>query len=303
MIVAKCPLRVSLVGGSTDLQSVIETYGYGGVISFPCNLYTYITLSERYDGNYHINYSRTETVKSYEDIQNDIPREVLKYFNIPPVTVAFNCDIASAGSGLAASSSYLISMIKAVSTFLNLNLSQHEICTIALEIERKFNPLTGYQDTYGCGIGGFKKLEFKLKDSEVDITYNYLPVDVLKGSSMYLVPTAITRSSTSILSTLDISKSILLYKDVIKLNQNIKDKSKFFSIVNRAWEKKKETSSSILSSELNEIESMLRSKYNVNGLKLCGAGGGGYFLVFSEDEVVEGRKIEIDNEGVRSWII
>ena len=48
MIVSKCPLRVSLVGGSTDLQSFIDKYGYGQVISFPISLYTYISLSKRY---------------------------------------------------------------------------------------------------------------------------------------------------------------------------------------------------------------------------------------------------------------
>ena len=303
MIISKCPLRVSLVGGSTDLQSVIDAYGYGGVISFPCNLYTYITLCKRYDGVYHINYSKTETVKSYNDIQNNIAREVLRYFNIPPVTVTFNCDISSTGSGLATSSSYTISLVKAATTFLNIDLSQHEICTIALSIEKKFNPLTGYQDTYGCGIGSFKKLEFKLKGSEVVVAYNYLPVDVLKSKSMYLVPTNVTRSSTNILSTLDITKSILLYDDVVQLSQHIKDESKFFNIVNRAWEKKKETSSSIISTDLDEIEQALRSRYKIEGLKLCGAGGGGYFLVFSEDSIIEGQKIDIDDKGVMSWVI
>ena len=59
MIISKCPLRVSLVGGSTDLQSFIDEYGYGQVISFPISLYTYISLSKRYDKKYVINYTKT----------------------------------------------------------------------------------------------------------------------------------------------------------------------------------------------------------------------------------------------------
>ena len=39
MIVASCPLRVSFLGGSTDLEDFIEEYGYGEVINFPINLY------------------------------------------------------------------------------------------------------------------------------------------------------------------------------------------------------------------------------------------------------------------------
>jgi len=44
MIIAKCPLRISLVGGSTDLQAFIEKYQTGSVISFPSDLYTYISI-------------------------------------------------------------------------------------------------------------------------------------------------------------------------------------------------------------------------------------------------------------------
>ena len=58
MIVSKCPLRVSLVGGSTDLQGFIDQYGIGSVISFPHNLYTYITINENISTEtWKINYS------------------------------------------------------------------------------------------------------------------------------------------------------------------------------------------------------------------------------------------------------
>ena len=44
MIISRCPLRISLVGGSTDLQEFIDHHGRGSVISLACNLYTYVTL-------------------------------------------------------------------------------------------------------------------------------------------------------------------------------------------------------------------------------------------------------------------
>ena len=80
MIVTKCPLRVSLVGGSSDLDSYLEKYETGSVISFPINLYTYITINDSYDEYFIIHYSKTERVKNIEDIQNDVAREVLLYF-------------------------------------------------------------------------------------------------------------------------------------------------------------------------------------------------------------------------------
>ena len=72
MIISKCPLRVSLVGGSTDLQSFIDVYGRGSVINFPTNLSTYIFFSESKNDKYRISYSRIETLKNPHKIKNDI---------------------------------------------------------------------------------------------------------------------------------------------------------------------------------------------------------------------------------------
>ena len=46
MFYASCPLRISLFGGSSDTPYFIEKYGYGSVISFTCDLKTYVTISQ-----------------------------------------------------------------------------------------------------------------------------------------------------------------------------------------------------------------------------------------------------------------
>ena len=80
MFISSCPLRVSLFGGSTDNPVFVERYGYGSVISFACNLKTYITLHEdklgyNQGGKYIINYSKREEVDSVKKIKNE-----LKYY-------------------------------------------------------------------------------------------------------------------------------------------------------------------------------------------------------------------------------
>ena len=57
MFISSCPLRVSLFGGSTDNPVFVERYGFGSVISFACNLKTYIT-------NYKIDFERLLKIKS-----------------------------------------------------------------------------------------------------------------------------------------------------------------------------------------------------------------------------------------------
>ena len=78
MYISSCPLRVSLFGGSTDNPHFIDKYGYGSVISFACDLKTYITLHEdkigynHTENKYIINYSKREETKFIGDIQNEL---------------------------------------------------------------------------------------------------------------------------------------------------------------------------------------------------------------------------------------
>jgi D-glycero-alpha-D-manno-heptose-7-phosphate kinase len=171
MIISSCPLRISLFGGSTDNPYFVDKYGYGSVISFTSDLKTYVTISQDKFGfnkdkhKYIINYSRREEVSTIQEIENDVVRVVLEHFNMPPVQVTLTSDAYSQGSGLASSSSYIISLIKACCIFLDEEYTQSDICKLAYELELKFNPYCGYQDPYGCGIGGFKRIEFFNKNS------------------------------------------------------------------------------------------------------------------------------------------
>ena len=158
LIISSCPLRISLFGGSTDNPFFVEKFGYGSVISFSCNLKTYVTISQDRIGfnqdkhKYILNYSRREEVSTIEEIRNEVIRVVLEYFSMPPVQVTLTSDAYSQGSGLASSSSYIISLIKACTIFLGIQMTQSEICKLAYELELKFNTYCGYQDPYGCGM-------------------------------------------------------------------------------------------------------------------------------------------------------
>ena len=303
MIVARCPLRISLVGGSTDLHEFVEKYGRGSVINFTPSLCTYIMLNK--SKTYRIICSKIEDVSDPLKITNDIAREVIRYFDLEPVKIIFDSDIKNTGSGLASSSSYLLSMIRAAADFTKTNLSILQINKIAVEIEKNFNPKTGYQDIYGCSIGGFKRLDF-LRDG---VTFKHLDCSVLSKFDMYLIDTSVNRSSTEILSSINLTKSKKLLKYVDELEKNVLNESELCDIINENWEQKKKTSPLILNEKVAELENILKSNTNVRAKKLCGAGAGGFFFVltnrdcFDVPEGYESYKIEIDNEGLKSWII
>jgi D-glycero-alpha-D-manno-heptose-7-phosphate kinase len=301
MIVAKCPLRFSLAGGSTDLQDFIDKNGHGAVISFPGTVYTYITVHNNNRGLYIINYTKREEAKNIDNIKNDIAREVLKEFDCEPITITFNTDVQTVGSGLASSSSYLISTIGAISRYKGIEMSNFEICKLALKIERKFNPLTGYQDPYGCGIGSFKKMVFRKNE---DPTIEYLEHSLFNNLSMYIRYTGVQRSSTSVLSKIIKSDRRVLLQKVSELQEFVKneDKERFLDCITEGWKEKKRTSPHILeNTHIKNIDLNLEKDENILSHRLCGAGNGGYFLVFTKESYKLGKeyiKLSIDHKGL-----
>jgi len=310
MFVASCPLRVSLFGGSTDNPYFVEKYGYGSVISFACNLKTYITLHKdkigyNMQGNkYIVNYSKREETEFIKDIQNELVRIVLDYFKVPPINVSMTSDSYSQGSGLASSSSYIISLIKSISIFNDLQMTNIEICELAYQLELEMNPYCGYQDPYGCGIGGFKRMEFNKGGI---VKYDFLPTKFFKLYDAYLVFTGVTRNSKNILKdvTDNIDKSKPLLATVDKAYDALlqKDYCKFLNYLNKSWIQKKKTSSTITeSSTIKEIDEQLNENETVLAHKLCGAGNGGFFLVFSEKDsltiLYQSVKIDVEPNGV-----
>lgn len=310
MIISHCPLRVSLFGGSTDNPYFVEKYGYGSVISFACNLKTYITFHEDKIGYNHnqnkyiINYSKREETEFIGDIQNELVRIVLNHFGVHPINVSMTSDAYSQGSGLASSSSYIISLIKCISMFNDLHMTDIEICELAYKLELEMNPYCGYQDPYGCGIGGFKRIEFERGGI---VKYDFLPTELFKKYDVHLVFTGVTRNSKNVLQeiTNNIDKSLPLLKTVNDAYDALKkeDYNEFLNLLNRSWQEKKDTSSIITENEtIRDIDKVLNDNETVIAHKLCGAGNGGFFLTFSEIGTLkipyESIKIDVESNGV-----
>lgn len=310
MIIASCPLRISLVGGSTDHPHFIEKYGKGSVISFSSDLRTYVSIHQDAFGmnsiehKYSISYSKKECVQNIKDIQNELVRHCFEYLNVDEMNCSLTSDIYSVGSGLAASSSYLMSLIKAIYVMRNQVITEFEVCKIAEEIEKKFNPLVGQQDFYGS-IGGLKLINFYKNNSP---SIRFLDTSIFKKMDCYLLYTGILRNSTSVLETIDIDKSFSLLKNVSDLEIAINecDIDSFNQIMQSSWENKKQTSKYICENEtLIEIDSKLKNDSDILSHKLCGAGNGGYFLLFAKKNVyLENRytylkKINISESGIK----
>jgi len=292
MIISKFPSRISLAGGSTDQEEFLSTFGRGMVINFPANIFNKIIIDQDrlgkniYDGKYVIIYSQREECDTIDEVRNDIVKHsLLGSSNSQKFTAIFLSDINSVGSGLACSSAYTLAFNRSMEVLCNSHVNAYDRCIKAFNIERKFNPLLGMQDTFGCGLPGLKVLHFK-KDEYPSI--ETIKTSVFEELDMYIIYTGITRKSTNILKTLSFKDDSLLkicekFLDAITKN-NV---GLFLDLIKQGWTAKKNTSKSIIEEPaVFSLDNSLENNENVLAHRLCGAGNGGYFLSFVKKGIV-----------------
>ena len=84
MIITRTPLRISLAGGGTDLQSYYSKEN-GQVISMAIDKYLYVVVKKQLgvvEYKYRINWSTVEFCNEINNIKHPIVREALKFFKI-----------------------------------------------------------------------------------------------------------------------------------------------------------------------------------------------------------------------------
>lgn len=312
MITVKCPVRISLIGGSSDLDSYVDTHKKGSVISFTPQIYTYVSIYKDLLGTnslnqkYIVNYSQREEVSNIKEIKNDLVKLFFEKERVHPCSVHLTSDVFSHGSGLAVSSSYSCGLMRAISELKEQKISDIECAAKAHFMEKLINPLLGQQDIFGCAVGGFKKIEFTSKGLP---KYTFLPTSFFDYYTPYLVFTGITRNSTSVLKEVrvpetDIFNPLVEESEQMILNGNFE---KFLKLIKDGWNEKKKTSKNVLEDPLlKDLDSYLESYSGCVAHKLCGAGNGGFFLCFFENSSTKLNqkfvKVSLSNSGIQRVI-
>ena len=78
MIISKAPLRMSFVGGGSDLPNFYKKYG-GAVLSTTINKYIYVNVNKKFDDGIRVAYSKTELVDNIDELQHELVKNSLNY--------------------------------------------------------------------------------------------------------------------------------------------------------------------------------------------------------------------------------
>lgn len=302
MIISRTPLRISFVGGGSDI-STFYRHQAGAVVSTAINKYIYIAVNKQFDGRIIINYSKTEIVKRIGDIENNLVREALRLTGVDGgIHITSIADIPSEGTGMGSSSAYVVGLLNALYAYqgkhVNAERLAQEACKIEVDILRK--PI-GKQDQYIAAYGGFQYIQFN-PDGSVFVD----PIICLSETkweiekNLLLLYTGITRSADPILTAQGNnmnnkgSKKKLMMK-MVELARDLREElnsnkvKSFGEFLHNNWTLKLEMADGITNSQI-DIWYNKAMRNGATGGKILGAGGGGFLLLFAQHE--KHRKIK-----------
>src|SRR5260221_2645634 len=201
MIISRTPLRMSFVGGGSDLPVFYRKFG-GAVVSTAIDRYVYITVNKKFDERIRISYSRTEEARTVERIKHPLVRETMKRLDTAGgVEITSVADIPWKGSGLGSSSSFTVGLLNAFHAFAGRHAGAEQLAREAceIEIERCGEPI-GKQDQYAAAFGGLNFIQFNADDSVLvePIICKRETIAQLQAQTVVFY-TGITRSASAIL--------------------------------------------------------------------------------------------------------
>lgn len=296
MIISQTPLRMSFVGGGSDLPAFYRRYG-GAVLSTAIDKYVYVSINRKFDGGIRLAYSKTEEVQSINDIEHELVRAAFDIRGMRGgVEITTTADIPSRGTGLGSSSTFTVGLLNVLSAYQGHHVSSEDLArgSCEIEIERCGQPI-GKQDQYAAAYGGLNLIEFHIDDT-VSVSPVIMRRDLkdLLEQRIIVFYTGITRSASAILANqsaetgTDAAKQSAL-KRMVELTYLLRDElgrgniDSFGHILDENWSLKKSLTAGISSSEIDDWYSRAIGAGALGG-KLLGAGTGGFMMFYAPRE-------------------
>ncbi len=318
MIIVRVPLRISFMGGGSDLPAFYEQSA-GRVISAAINKYVFIAINEKFDGKFRIGYSVTELVDKPHEVKNTRVRAALEHFGVEKgLEIVSISDVPSSGSGLGASSSFSVALVHGLGEFLGKpHADKYAVAEAACHLEMgMLGEKIGKQDQYAAAFGGVNVIDFSedgvkvspvriAKKTLAEFNNHLIAFHVAGARDAAAIHAGVSHKLKNDAATLTAQKKlvdmVLPFKQALVKG----DFKKLGAMLHIAWELKKK-SHAIAHAEVDAVYAAGR-KAGAWGGKLLGAGGGGFVLFIAPPKahakirgVFKGRKelpIGFDYEG------
>ena len=297
MVITRTPLRVSFCGGGTDYPNYFKEYG-GAVLSTSIDKYVYVNvtrLGTLFDHKFRVAYSKTELVKTVNEVQHPSVKACLAHLKIKNgMEISVTTDLP-ARTGLGSSSSFTVGLLHGLHALEGRLIDKSTLAMEAIHVEQNvIGERVGNQDQVAAAIGGLNFITFR-----ADGTFLAEPLPILAARKsrlfdhFFLVYTGISRLADEVLVEQCANvKSRLAELDQIKslasdargiLCSESSPLEDFGALLHETWMQKKKLSSQITNEVIEKIYDTAQSAGAIGG-KLLGAGGGGFLLIFAKPE-------------------
>jgi D-glycero-alpha-D-manno-heptose-7-phosphate kinase len=295
MIISRSPVRLPLGGGGTDLASYYSQFG-GFFVAAAIDKYNYINVKRRFENGFRVSYSKTEITDSVEKIKQPIVREALRLLDVKDYLEIVSIADVPGRSGLGGSSSYAVGVLNALHFFKRENIPRQalaeEACCVEIDVLKE--PI-GKQDQYVASFGGINSYEIE-KDGTVHVT----PLVISQHSTaelesnLLLFYTGIKRDASQVLGRQrqDQEKGdkrvIETMHEIKRIGYQVRDSlangdiRSFGELLDSHWRTKKNLSEQISNSRIDQLYELAMRNGALGG-KIMGAGGGGFFMFYSEN--------------------
>lgn len=290
----RTPLRVSLFGGGTDYPEYFDRKP-GAVVGFTIDKYIHVAAIKLTAGQPYgirLAYSVLEQVESAAQIQHPVVREVLNHYRMDDrLDISIMSDMPASGSGLGSSSAFTVGLLKLVHCLREIPTTKIDLARTAIMVERDIlKENVGVQDQLHATFGGINRFDFEgasLRISPVQIAGALLES---LGDHMVLVHTGVARRATAaVAEQIERTKTKAIDKDLSELYDMVGECVALLESgrqdvleelgrrLSESWKIKRGLSNRVSSDEIDNLFQLIEAN-GALGAKLCGAGGGGYFM-------------------------
>ncbi len=308
MIITRTPFRISFFGGGTDYPAYYLKHG-GSVLSTTINKYCYITLRYLppfFHYNYLIRYRFREELVERSEINHPSVRHSLDYMDFNRGIEVVHTSDLPARSGIGSSSAFTVGLLHGLTGIKGKIMTKRQLASAAIHVEQDLiQENVGSQDQVAVAFGGFNRVDFN-RDGAFYVQPMTIPAEKMEKLQDHLmffytgqsrIAEEIAAEQVSKIDTLEerMQKMKEMVDQAIEiLNSDTEDITEFGRLLHRAWEIKSKLTQKVSSKWVDKLYTDALGAGAIGG-KLCGAGGGGFLLLFVPPENQEAVKKSLDS--------
>ena len=298
MISTRAPLRVTLGGGGTDLESYYRRGG-GFIFAMALDKYIHVTAHRpAFQTQVVLHGPEPEVAERAADIRHELVRAALLSHGLEQRFDAVSIGDIAGGTGLGSSSCFLVAFLLALHALKGETPGPQalaeEACRLEIEVLAKG---IGKQDQYMAAFGGLTTLDIapdgavtvgrveiapEVERAFIDQTHIYY-TGLRRDASVVLTDQNSAMSGADSAQKSQVADSLGAIKE---LGYRIRDAwiagdlDGWGRMLHEHWLSKKQLSSKISWPAIDQLYDHVRGAHGVMGGKVIGAGGGGFLMLF-----------------------